>query len=170
MSGGVDSSLAAALLKEEGYEVIGVTMKLFSLPDEYCQSEKLRSCCGWKAVEDANRVAASIGIAHYVVDFKKIFEKSVITDFCEEYSHGRTPNPCIRCNQYIKFDALLDKAETLNADYLATGHHARVEHDSHLKRFLLKKGKDRGKDQSYFLYTLTQDHISRTFMSICLLT
>jgi len=166
MSGGVDSSIAAASLKEEGYEVIGVTMKLFSLPEEYCKSEKLRSCCGWKAVEDANRVATTIGISHYVVDFKKIFEKSVIADFCEEYARGRTPNPCIRCNQYIKFEALLDKTEALNADYLATGHHARVEYDSLLKRFLLRKGKDRVKDQSYFLYPLTQSQLSRTLMPI----
>lgn len=166
MSGGVDSSVAAAFLKEEGYEVIGITMKLFSLPEEFCKSENLRSCCGWKAVEDANRVATTIGISHYVVDFKKIFEKSVIADFCEEYARGRTPNPCIRCNQYIKFEALLDKAEALNADYLATGHHARVEYDSKLKRFLLRKGKDRVKDQSYFLYPLTQGQLSRTLMPI----
>ncbi|UCC41605.1 MAG: tRNA 2-thiouridine(34) synthase MnmA [Candidatus Aminicenantes bacterium] len=166
MSGGVDSSLAAAILKEGSYDVIGVTMKLFSLPDEYCRSENLRSCCGWKAVEDANRVATSIGIPHYVVDFKKIFEKNVITDFCEEYSRGRTPNPCIRCNEYIKFDALQNKAKALNADYLATGHHARVDYDPELKRFLLRKGKDREKDQSYFLYPLTQDQLSRTLMPI----
>jgi len=166
MSGGVDSSMAAALLKEEGYEVIGVTMKLFSLPKEYCKSENLRSCCGWKAVEDANRVAITIGISHYVVDFKKIFEERVIADFCEEYGRGRTPNPCIRCNQYIKFEALLDKAEALDADYLATGHYARVEYDLKLERFLLRKGKDRVKDQSYFLYPLTQEQLSRTLMPV----
>jgi tRNA-specific 2-thiouridylase len=166
MSGGVDSSIAAVLLKERDYEVIGITMKLFSLPKEYRGSENLRSCCGWKAVEDAKRVAAAIGISHSVVDFKKVFEKRVITDFCEEYARGRTPNPCIRCNEYIKFKALLDKAEALNADYLATGHHARIDYDSKLKRFLLRKGKDRVKDQSYFLYPLTQNQLSRVLMPI----
>jgi tRNA-specific 2-thiouridylase len=142
MSGGVDSSVAAALLKEQGYDVIGVTMKLFSLPKDYCRSENLRSCCGWKATEDAHRVAISLGISHYVVDFRDKFEKSVITDFCGEYSKGSTPNPCIRCNQYIKFD------------FTRSG------------RYLLKKGKDKKKDQSYFLYPLTQEQLSRILMPI----
>lgn len=166
MSGGVDSSVAAALLKEQGYEVIGVTMKLFSLPEEYCRSESLRSCCGWKATEDAHRVAISLGISHYVFDFRDYFEKRVISDFCEEYARGRTPNPCIRCNEYVKFDALWKKAKVLETDYLATGHHARIVYDSQSGRYLLKKGKDRGKDQSYFLYCMTQDHLSRTLMPV----
>lgn len=166
MSGGVDSSMAAAFLKEQGYEVIGVTMKLFSLPQKYCRSEKLRSCCGWKAIEDAHRVAISLGISHYVSDFRKHFEKRVISDFCEEYARGRTPNPCIRCNQYIKFDVLMEKLKTFEADYLATGHHARVEYDAQSGRYLLKKGRDREKDQSYFLYPLTQEQLSSTLMPI----
>ncbi|NIO48607.1 MAG: tRNA 2-thiouridine(34) synthase MnmA [Candidatus Aminicenantes bacterium] len=166
MSGGVDSSVAAALLKEEGYDVIGVTMKLFSLSKDHCRSENLRSCCGWKATEDAHRVAISLGISHYVVDFRDKFEKSVIADFSEEYSKGSTPNPCIRCNQYIKFDFLMKKLGTFEADYLATGHHARVEYDNQSGRYLLKKGKDKKKDQSYFLYPLTQKQLSRTLMPI----
>jgi tRNA-specific 2-thiouridylase len=166
MSGGVDSSVAAALLKEQGYEVIGVTMKLFSLPKDYCRSEDLRSCCGWQATEDAHRVAISLGISHYVVDFRDRFDKSVIKDFCGEYSKGRTPNPCIRCNQYIKFDFLMKKLKTFEADYFATGHHARIEYDTQSERYLLKKGKDKKKDQSYFLYPLTQKQLSRTLMPI----
>jgi tRNA-specific 2-thiouridylase len=166
MSGGVDSSLAAALLQEQGYEVIGITMNLFSLPKEYCRSEQLRSCCGWRAVEDANRVAHTLGISHYVADFRKPFEKRVIADFCEEYARGRTPNPCLRCNQYIKFETLVDRAKKLKADYIATGHHARIEHDSKTGRYFLKKGKDKKKDQSYFLYPMTQDQLSRTLMPI----
>lgn len=166
MSGGVDSSVAAALLKEQGYDVVGVTMNLFSLPKDYCRSEKLKSCCGWKATEDAHQVALSLGISHYVVDFRKPFEKSVITDFCEEYAQGRTPNPCIRCNQHIKFDVLLKKMKALEADYFATGHHARIEYDKKNVRYILKKGKDRKKDQSYFLYAMTQKQLSRTLMPI----
>ncbi len=158
--------MAAALLKEQGHEVIGVTMKLFSLPKDYCRSENLRSCCGWKATEDAHRVAIHLGISHYVVDFRDQFDKSVIKNFCGEYSKGRTPNPCIRCNQYIKFDFLMKKLKTFEADYLATGHHARVEYDTQLGRYLLKKGKDKKKDQSYFLYPLTQEQLSRTLMPI----
>jgi tRNA-specific 2-thiouridylase len=145
-------------------------MKLFSLPKDYCTSENLRSCCGWKATEDAHRVAISLGISHYVVDFRDQFDKSVITDFCGEYSKGSTPNPCIRCNQYIKFDFLMKKIKTFEADYLATGHHARVEYDTRSGRYLLKKGKDKKKDQSYFLYPLTQEQLSRTLMPIGNLT
>ncbi|MFB0566903.1 MAG: tRNA 2-thiouridine(34) synthase MnmA [Candidatus Aminicenantaceae bacterium] len=166
MSGGVDSSVAAALLKEQDYEVTGITMNLFSLPDKYCRDENLRSCCGWRAVEDANRVAAALRIPHYVVDFRKQFEDKVIKDFCEEYVQGHTPNPCICCNQYIKFDLLMKRAKRLKADYVATGHHARVEYDSHSGRYILKKGKDEEKDQSYFLYVLTQKQLSRTLMPI----
>ena len=166
MSGGVDSSVAAALLKEKGYEVIGVTMNLFSLPPKYCKSEDLRSCCGWKAVEDAHRVAIVLCISHYVADLRKDFKKEVIADFCEQYARGRTPNPCIRCNQYLKFETLMAKALKLEADCLATGHHARITYDSKSKKYLLKKGRDKKKDQSYFLYTMTQDQLSRTLMPV----
>ena len=166
MSGGVDSSVAAALLKERGYEVTGITMNLFSLPKEICQEESLRSCCGWRAFEDAQRVAMVLKIPHFVADFKDSFEKKVIADFCEEYRKGRTPNPCIRCNQYIKFEALVRRAKKLNADYIATGHHARIEYDSARGKYFLKKGKDKEKDQSYFLYPLTQELLSLILMPV----
>jgi len=166
MSGGVDSSVAAVLLKEQGYEVIGVTMNLFDLPKEVCRSEKIKSCCGWKAVEDSHSVAHLLGISHYVVDLKHDFEEKVIADFCGQYAQGKTPNPCIRCNEFIKFETLMERAHRLKADFLATGHHARIEYDPRIKRYLLKKGNDKQKDQSYFLYPMTQEQLSRTLMPI----
>jgi len=166
MSGGVDSSVAAALLKEQRYEVIGMTMNVYELPKDICRSENLMSCCGWQAVEDAHRVAHLLGISHYVVDLKADFEEKVIKDFCDQYARGKTPNPCIRCNEFIKFDALMKRTHKLNADFLATGHHARIEYDPRIKRYLLKKGKDKQKDQSYFLYLMTQEQLSRTLMPI----
>jgi len=170
MSGGVDSSVAAAVLKEKGYEVIGITMNLFSLPKKLCRSDELKSCCGWRAMEDAHRVAIRLGIQHFVVDFRREFEGTVIRDFCREYSLGRTPNPCIRCNEHVKFRLLLDRAKRLGADYVASGHHARVVFSRSSKRCLLKKGKDKAKDQSYFLYPLTQEQLSRTLMPVGNLT
>lgn len=166
MSGGVDSSVAAALLKQQGFEVIGVTMKLFSLPPEVCLDEQRRSCCGWKAVEDANQVCRQLGIPHYEIDLRREFEQKVIANFCQEYIKGRTPNPCIRCNELVKFAVLWERVRALDADFLATGHHARVEYDETSGRFLLKKGRDRAKDQSYFLYTLTQEQMSRTLFPV----
>jgi len=166
MSGGVDSSVAAVLLKDQGYEIIGITMNLFSLPKEVCASENPRSCCGWRTREDANRVAAALGIPHFVVDFRREFEQSVIADFCREYSRGRTPNPCIRCNQFIKFDLFFKRAKRLGADFVATGHYARGDYDRTSGRRLLKKGLDSEKDQSYFLYPLTQDELSRTLFPV----
>lgn len=166
MSGGVDSSVAAALLVEKRHEVIGITMNLFSLPKEICRDEGLKSCCGWKAIEDAHNVAIKLGIPHYVADFREDFGRAVIVDFCREYSCGRTPNPCIRCNEHIKFKLLLRKAKKMGADFIATGHHARLEYDSRSRRFLLRKGKDKEKDQSYFLYSLTQEQLSPTWMPI----
>jgi tRNA-specific 2-thiouridylase len=166
MSGGVDSSVAAALLKEEGREVIGLTMNLFSLPKEVCLSEDLRSCCGWKAQEDAGRAAAALGIPHFVVDFRREFEHCVIDDFCREYARGRTPNPCIRCNRFIKFDLLLERAKKLGAEFIATGHYARTDLDPAAGRWLLKKGIDAAKDQSYFLYPLSQMELSRTLFPL----
>jgi tRNA-specific 2-thiouridylase len=159
MSGGVDSSVVAALLKDQGYEVIGITM-CFNLPDS---STSRPACCGIKAIEDARRVAHKIGIKHYVLNFKKALEEKVIKEFCREYLKGRTPNPCVRCNQHIKFDALLKKALSLGAKYLATGHYARIEKIQKSKfknqNYLLKKAMDLKKDQSYFLYRLGQDQL-----------
>ncbi len=170
MSGGVDSSVAAALLKEKGYNVIGVTMNLFDLPKDVCRSENLRSCCGWKAVEDSHNVSRLLGISHYIVDLKTEFKEKVIADFCDQYAQGKTPNPCIRCNEFIKFETLMERAHKLKTDFLATGHHARIEFDPRIKRYLLKKGKDKQKDQSYFLYPMTQEQLSRTLMPIGFLT
>jgi tRNA-specific 2-thiouridylase len=166
MSGGVDSSVAAWLLKDRGYDVSGITMNLFSLPKEMCRSEDLRSCCGRKAIEDAHRVAVHLGIPHFVADFRKEFEAAVIADFAREYGRGRTPNPCIRCNERIKFGLFLQRAKRLGADFVATGHHARVSRDSADGRFLIKKGRDRAKDQSYFLYRLNQVQLSRVLMPV----
>jgi len=160
MSGGVDSSVAAALLKEQGYDVVGMTMHIWDVPDS------LRSCCGYKAVSDAQRVCAKLNIPFYTVDTRDIFKEKVIQDFCHEYPKGRTPNPCIRCNQFIKFDFLLNKAKELKADKIATGHYVKVEYDVNKNRWLLKKGIDEKKDQSYVLYTMTQEQLSKTLFPL----
>jgi len=168
MSGGVDSSVAAALLKKQGYEVIGITM-CFNLMDS---PDKRPTCCGMEAIEDARRVAHKLGIRHYVVDMQVVLEKYVIRNFCAEYLKGRTPNPCVRCNQYIKFDALLKKALALGATYLATGHYARIYKvpstlpnrqagKYQVPSYQLKKAKDVTKDQSYFLYRLSQKQLKQ---------
>ncbi len=161
MSGGVDSSVAAALLREQGCKVIGVTMNVWQ---DGAGSERSGGCCGAGAIEDARRVAHRLGIPHYVLDFRELFREHVMEDFYREYRRGRTPNPCIRCNRHIKFDALMRKAESFGAGRLATGHYARIEEEG--GRWLLKKGMDARKDQSYFLYTLTQEQLARTLMPV----
>ncbi|MFC2066256.1 tRNA 2-thiouridine(34) synthase MnmA [Chloroflexota bacterium] len=166
MSGGVDSSVAAALLKEKGYQVIGVTMQIWPQDKQEYEGNGSAGCCGIGAIEDAKRVAHRLDIPHYVMNFRDIFARKVITDFCQEYSLGRTPNPCIRCNQYIKFGTLLERARELGADIIATGHHARVEMDKTTETFLLKKGVDRHKDQSYFLYPVMQEQLKHIFFPI----
>ena len=166
MSGGVDSSVTAALLREKEYDVFGITMNIFPLPKKRGEVHDSEIFKGPWSVEDANRAARMIGISHTILDLQEVFEKKVVEYFCEEYVQGRTPNPCIRCNQDIKFKALMEKAQEMGADYLATGHYARIVYDSKVGRSLLKKGKDREKDQSYFLYPLTQDQLSHTLMPI----
>jgi len=166
MSGGVDSSVAAALLVRAGFDVTGVTIRLFDPPAEFCRSEGLRSCCGRLAIEDANRVAVALRIPHFVADMRIPFEQDVIMNFCEEYKLGRTPNPCIRCNRFIKFGLLLKKARAIGSAFIATGHYARIERDPRTGLLLLKKGKDATKDQSYFLYQMTQKELARTMMPI----
>ncbi len=166
MSGGVDSSVAAALLLDDGYPVIGLTMNLFGLPGGVCESETLRSCCGAAARRDAGAVAAVLGIPFYVADFRRTFEKAVIDDFVAEYRLGRTPNPCLRCNRFVKFGPLLLRAGRLGAGVLATGHYARVERDEASGRWLLRKGIDPDKDQSYFLYPLTQALLARVVFPV----
>jgi len=163
MSGGVDSSVAAALLLEEGYACIGVTMQLWP---EDLPREHESGCCSISAVEDARRVANKLGIPYYVLNFADIFVEEVIDRFADEYLRGRTPNPCIVCNEKVKFGAFLEKALELECDYVATGHYAIVERDEASGRYLLKRGRDRQKDQSYTLYGLTQEQLSRTLFPL----
>jgi len=154
MSGGVDSSTAAYLLKKEGYDVSGITMVVGPCEDNAsCQG------CLPPAVEDARKVARQLGIPHYTCDFRDVFEKNVINYFCREYLEGRTPNPCVICNKTIKFQVLLQKALSLGAEYLATGHYVRVSYDEGRGRWLLKRGLDLSKDQSYVLYNLRQEQL-----------
>ncbi len=156
MSGGVDSSVAAYLLKEQGYDVVGVTMKVW--PQD-CISRAEDKCCGPSAIADARSVAHTIGIPHYVVDEATDFEKLVIDYFTTEYKAGRTPNPCVMCNEKVKFGNLWAKAKSLGAEYIATGHYAIIEHGP--ERSTLRKGRDLRKDQSYFLFSLRQQQLQR---------
>jgi tRNA-specific 2-thiouridylase len=152
MSGGVDSSVAAALLKEQGYEVTGLTMRLTP----------------HAVTDDARKAADRLDIPHYVIDFREFFERTVINDFCREYRRGRTPNPCVRCNRYLKFGALWEKAAEMGADCIATGHYARTGRED--DKILLKKGADAGKDQSYFLCRLTREQLQHAMFPIGHLT
>jgi tRNA-uridine 2-sulfurtransferase len=165
MSGGVDSSVTAALLKEQGHEVIGITMQIWdysSYTDQH--GETFGSCCSLDDVHDARRVAESLDIPFYVVNFEKDFQREVIDRFCDDYFAGRTPNPCVLCNQVLKFELLLRKALELEADYLATGHYARILEQG--DGFALHKGLDEQKDQSYFLFTLTGQQMARVLFPL----
>jgi tRNA-specific 2-thiouridylase len=201
MSGGVDSSVAAALLNEQGYDVVGVTMRIWDDDQVFargaCRSKGRaasgRGCCGMGAIDDARRVAHQLGIPHYTYDFRPDFQKMVVDDFCAEYARGRTPNPCIRCNRFLKFDLLLDKAKELDAAFVATGHYAKVlrpdsdpvaqwssglvesldhlaarplDHSTDPDRFLLMRSADPVKDQTYFLYSLTQHQLSHALFPL----
>jgi tRNA-uridine 2-sulfurtransferase len=165
MSGGVDSSVAAAILLENGYEVIGVTLQIWQEMDEEMKKSE-GGCCSLSAVDDARRVANKLGIPYYVMNFKDIFEKNVINYFKEEYLKGRTPNPCIACNRYVKFDAMLKKAVSMGIDYVATGHYAKVDFEKNINRYLLKKSVTDKKDQTYALYNLSQEQLSRILMPV----
>ncbi len=169
MSGGVDSSVAAALLVERGYEVIGVTMQIWP-QEEPLQEARQGGCCSLAAVEDARRVADRLGIPYYVVNMRDVFAETVIDYFVAEYARGRTPNPCIACNRFVKFSALLRKARELDARYLATGHYARVWFDAEQGRHVLARGRDRHKDQSYVLYNLTQEQLAQVLFPLGELT
>lgn len=164
MSGGVDSSVSALLLQQAGYEVSGVNLRLFHNEDLGEGREK--TCCSLADAEDARAVAAKLGFPFYVFDFSQIFRDTVIADFVSEYEAGRTPNPCVVCNRSVKFEALLQRALALHGDFLSTGHYARVERDEDTGRWLLKRGVDRSKDQSYFLYMLTQEQLSHTLFPL----
>ena len=164
MSGGVDSSVAAWLLKEQGYDVIGVTMQIWQDEDNVVQEEN-GGCCGLSAVDDARRVAASIGIPYYVMNFKDEFKKTVIDYFTEEYLNGRTPNPCIACNRYVKWEALLQRSLSIGADYIATGHYARIDRLPN-GRYAIRRSATLAKDQTYALYNLTQEQLAHTLMPV----
>lgn len=164
MSGGVDSSVAAYLLKKQGYDVIGVTMQIWQEEDEFVQEEN-GGCCGLSAVDDARRVAQMIGIPHYVMNFRKDFKDKVIDYFCEEYLNARTPNPCIACNRYVKWESLLKRCLDIGADYIATGHYSQITKLDN-GRYALKCSKTQKKDQTYALYNLTQNQLSKTLMPI----
>ncbi|MEL7654810.1 MAG: tRNA 2-thiouridine(34) synthase MnmA [Bacillota bacterium] len=164
MSGGVDSSVAAVLLMEQGYEVAGATFKLFE--NEDIGIERTKTCCSLEDVLDAKSVADKLGFRHDVFNFGLQFERDVVIPFAEAYKSGETPNPCIECNRSIKFEKFLERALFLEYDYIATGHYARIEKDPESGRYLLKKGLDQTKDQSYALYTMTQDELSRTLFPL----
>jgi len=163
MSGGVDSSATAALLIEQGYEVVGVTLKLW--PQD-CVSRAEDKCCGPQAVSDARSVCANLGIRYYLIDEAEDFQKHVIQYFADEYKAGRTPNPCVMCNEHLKFGRLIERADQLGADKIATGHFARVEQSSETGRYHLLRGRDERKDQTYFLFSLRQDQLSRAMFPL----
>ena len=163
MSGGVDSSVAALLLKRQGYDVVGVTMRLWSVEDEAAAPLNKR-CCSVEDVQDARRVCDAIGARHYYMNFEREFKQHVIDYFVREYDRGRTPHPCLACNDKIKFDFLLRRALFMDADYIATGHYARIRRDGERTRLL--KGIDAGKDQSYVLFTLRQAELQRLLLPV----
>ena len=163
MSGGVDSSVAAHLLKEQGYEVIGMTMQIWQ---EGAPEDHDGGCCGLSAVDDARRVCQKLDIPHYVINFREDFKKYVIDYFLEEYQNAKTPNPCIACNRYVKWESMLQKSLQIGADYIATGHYARVIKHEETGRFALKQSKTLAKDQTYALYNLTQHQLEHTLMPL----
>lgn len=189
MSGGVDSSVAAYLLKEQGYDVIGVTMEIWQPQKQTCMQEE-GGCCGLSAVNDARKVADELGIPYYVMNFRDVFQKTVIDNFVDEYLHARTPNPCIRCNRFVKWEALLNRSLAIGADFIATGHYAKVvkltddiyhgkyasSYGKEMKagelfcssagRYAVKKSVTANKDQTYALYNLTQEQLRHTLMPV----
>lgn len=182
MSGGVDSSVAAYLLKEQGYDVIGITMEIWQPQTQQCLQDE-GGCCGLSAVNDARKVADELGIPYYVMNFRDVFQKTVIDNFVDEYLHARTPNPCIRCNRFVKWEALLQRSLAIGADFIATGHYARVVNlteDMYFQkengenkavyhsagRYAIKKSVTAHKDQTYALYNLTQEQLRHTLMPV----
>ena len=164
MSGGVDSAVTAALLVEQGYEVVGMTMHLWDYGSR--KSSHAGRCCASEDVEDARRVAHHLNIPYYAINFQKEFYQQVVQPFMDDYITGRTPSPCIQCNSGLKFTELVRVADKLRATHVATGHYARVEYDSESGRYRLKKSHDLNKDQSYFLFNLTQDQLSRAMFPL----
>lgn len=167
MSGGIDSTVAAMLLLEQGYELVGVTYRTFDNISRGCM-EKEKGCCSVDSLFEAKRMAQDLGFEHHVLDIRQEFHDSVITNFIDEYLHGRTPNPCVICNSYIKWGKLIETADELGCQYIATGHYARIGQQD--GRYFLRKGADESKDQTYFLWTLQQDNLSRTLFPLGELT
>lgn len=164
MSGGVDSSVAALLIKEKGYDSTGITMKLYDNDD--IGEKKENTCCSLDDIDDARAVCRKLGIPYYVYNFRDSFNDEVIARFISAYENGSTPNPCIDCNRYIKFDRLMRRMYELEMDYVVTGHYARIEFDEAAQRYILKKSLDTGKDQSYVLYSLTQEQLRHTLFPL----
>ncbi|MDP6751274.1 MAG: tRNA 2-thiouridine(34) synthase MnmA, partial [Candidatus Poribacteria bacterium] len=165
MSGGVDSSVMAALMIDAGYDVIAVTMRLGNHDTVEYDSEK-PNCCSLEGVEDARYAAMQLGIPFYAVNHEDQFRQSIVDYFVDEYTVGRTPSPCVICNQELKFGTLVDLADQLDCEYIGTGHYAKIEQDPETGRYLLRKGSDFKKDQSYFLFSLTQSQLKRAIMPL----
>lgn len=166
MSGGVDSSVCAVLMQEAGYDCVGMTMRLWKGPDEEVEVCSTQSCCGAESVEDARLVAETVGIPFYAINFRHEFWEQVVSVFAKEYFEGRTPSPCILCNEKLKFDTLYKKAVEIGASHVCTGHYARVTFNEETKRWNLLRGVDSKKDQSYFLFSLTQEQLSKTLFPL----
>jgi tRNA-specific 2-thiouridylase len=164
MSGGVDSSVTAVLLKKQGYDVIGISMQLW----DYTQNDdsSFGNCCSLEDIYEARRIADTFGFPFYTVNLEKDFSRGVVDYFVTSYMQGETPNPCLKCNELLKFQILLRKVKELGFDYLATGHYAKIAYDKKRERYLLMRGKDRWKDQSYFLFTMTQAQLSRVLFPL----
>ena len=163
MSGGVDSSVSAIILKDQGYEVIGATMKLWTPENE---EDGQSTCCGEDSIRDAKRVCDQLDIPHYVFNLKKEFQCNVVDNFIKEYEEGRTPNPCIECNRYLKFRYFYQKAKELGCEYIATGHYAKREYSEKYKRYVLKKSSESKKDQTYFLYNIPREEIKKVIFPL----
>ncbi len=170
MSGGVDSSVVAGILAEQGYDLIGITIKTYKYEDVGGNVGNESSCCSLDGINDARAVAAKLGFPHYVLDFSERFGAEVIDNFVDEYLNGRTPNPCVICNRKIKWEELIRKSDALGADFIATGHYAKVKFDENTKRYYVSRGRDESKDQSYALWGLTQESLSKTLFPLAEMT